>query len=859
MESFGTFRKLKPVVTWFTVLVRKRWFPASLLTAAALLLFVTESGPFLWLEHALYDELSTRRKPPVSGEVVLVGIDDYALSRLGPAPRMAVSRAIRKLSAMGATTVAVDLSFHHEEANPALEELRLIANSIGEDKALMKDRKVKGIRKELKRAAGRSDADAALVKALKVRARLVMSMHMVTGEEEGLSAPTFIQRHSVGVEPPGELGERIIKDISGLKNPMHALRSPSVRASGIETPFTALASKARALGHNNVTPDPDGIVRRHMLLIEEGGRFYPSLTLQAALRHKGLKVSGYKGVFRERGLEGLDFGDLRVPADSDFSMLLSSASLPPAYTILQVLDDTVPEDIFKGKAVVLGNLSREAVRYRTQDGLMLTRVELSARGLQDMLSGLQVVRPSWAFALELLVFLYLGVFVTFILPRVHLRVGSVVMALSLMPIWAVSIGLYFAAGYWVVAAFATVYLLSGFVIEAAREYVSFGMRGEILAENIESYKMLGLSLQGQGMLDMALEKFMRCPVGDTSVKDLLYNLALDFERKRMHQKARAVYEHILTAGPFKDSFDRIAALDMAAETVVKSPFKAASDGTVVAEGGGVLPTLGRYEISRELGRGAMGTVYLGRDPKINRDVAIKTLQFDEVPPAELDGLKQRFFKEAEAAGRLSHPNIVTIYDAGEEHDLAYLAMEVLKGEDLRAYCSGDSLLPAKEVLGMVADMADALAYAHENGVVHRDIKPANIMRVQGGTVKVTDFGIARVVESSKTHTGTILGTPSYMSPEQVEGKKLAGSSDIFSLGTMLYELLTGAKPFDGDSVATIMFNIAKCKYKSLNEAAPELPECCHKIVEKMLAKSIRSRYKNGSDAARDMRKCMERM
>jgi serine/threonine protein kinase len=194
------------------------------------------------------------------------------------------------------------------------------------------------------------------------------------------------------------------------------------------------------------------------------------------------------------------------------------------------------------------------------------------------------------------------------------------------------------------------------------------------------------------------------------------------------------------------------------------------------------PMLGRYQIEKELGKGAMGVVYMGRDPKINRVVAIKTMALSqEFEADELVEVKERFFREAETAGRLNHPNIVQMYDAGEEHDLAYIAMEFLKGKDLVPYAKAGNLMPVPRVMSIVARVADALSYAHENNVVHRDIKPANIMyEPESDQVKVTDFGIARITDSSKTKTGMVLGTPSYMSPEQLAGKKIDGRSDLFS-------------------------------------------------------------------------------
>jgi len=271
---------------------------------------------------------------------------------------------------------------------------------------------------------------------------------------------------------------------------------------------------------------------------------------------------------------------------------------------------------------------------------------------------------------------------------------------------------------------------------------------------------------------------------------------------------------------------------------------------------------GRYQVEKELGKGAMGIVYLGKDPKINRVVAIKTmalsLEFDE---GELDEVKELFFREAETAGRLTHPNIVTIYDVGEEHDLAYIAMEFLDGHDLMRYAKPDKLLPVKTVFQLIILAAEALNYAHQQKVVHRDIKPANIMLLpEASTIKITDFGIARITDSSKTKTGMILGTPSYMSPEQLVGKRIDGRSDLFSLGVMLYQLLSGQLPFNGDSMASLMFNIANEQHpeiielrKGLKQATPEVSA----IIDKALKKTPQDRYQTGQEMARDLRNCLK--
>ncbi len=265
--------------------------------------------------------------------------------------------------------------------------------------------------------------------------------------------------------------------------------------------------------------------------------------------------------------------------------------------------------------------------------------------------------------------------------------------------------------------------------------------------------------------------------------------------------------------------------------------------------------LGRYEVVGELGQGAMGVVYKATDPLIDRIVAIKTITLS-LAQEERDEYEARFYQEAKAAGRLSHPNIVTIYDVGRSGDIAYIAMEFLQGRELRDILNDDKLLPVDQVLDIVTQVAMGLAYAHEHGIIHRDIKPSNIMVGRDCQVKITDFGIARMASAGvRTQTGMVLGSPKYMSPEQVMGKLTDQRSDIFSLGVMLYEMLTGQPAFTGENVNAIMYqtlNAIPQPPKSLN---PAVPEMLNFIVAKALAKDVENRYQNARDLANDLRAC----
>jgi serine/threonine protein kinase len=263
--------------------------------------------------------------------------------------------------------------------------------------------------------------------------------------------------------------------------------------------------------------------------------------------------------------------------------------------------------------------------------------------------------------------------------------------------------------------------------------------------------------------------------------------------------------------------------------------------------------VGRYEIIEQLGRGSMGVVYLGRDPYIKRDLAIKISR----PAADVvgemaDRYRERFFTEAQSAGRLLHPNIVAIYDAGMYKDFCYMTMEYIEGPTLNKFCRKDYLLPTTNVLEIMFIACKALDYAHKKGVVHRDIKPSNIMLDKSGHIKITDFGIAQI-KTEQTASQGIIGSPSYMSPEQVKDKPIDNKSDIFSLGCVFYELLTGEQAFSGDNDFTVMYKIAREEPVPMQSIRQELPETLVKITQKALAKDPSQRYQSCGDFAYDLR------
>ncbi|MGE5450415.1 MAG: serine/threonine-protein kinase [Acidobacteriota bacterium] len=331
-------------------------------------------------------------------------------------------------------------------------------------------------------------------------------------------------------------------------------------------------------------------------------------------------------------------------------------------------------------------------------------------------------------------------------------------------------------------------------------------------------------------------------------------LAKDFEAIGRFDAARDVYEHMADLDPawpdvkVKLSYVREQAL--AAATLTRPvPTPGPASGVLG------LQKIGRYPLRGEIGRGAMGAVYLAHDPETGAKVALKTMALSQ--EFEGDGLadaRARFQREAEMAGRLVHPDIVHILDSGEDKGLAYIAMEYVDGTDMGFFTRPGHLLPVRQLLSIIARVAEALAYAHTQGVTHRDVKPANIMvDLEKGVVKVMDFGVARVADAARTRTGVVLGTPTYMSPEQLSGQPVDGRSDIYSLGVTLFQLLTGQLPYQHTSMATLMRAISKDTPPPVSSIRPELPPALDDIVGLALQKHPNTRYSTGHQMAEDLR------
>jgi len=627
----------------------------------------------------------------------------------------------------------------------------------------------------------------------------------------------------------------------------------------IDYPIEIIGKAAAALGHLNATPDVDGGTRTEPLVLGYFDQVYPSLSMMVAARSLNLGVGDIKV---EPG-EKVSLGRLNIvtdPATRMHTYFYKDRDGRPSFPVdsfYDVITGKIPVNKYQDKIVLIGptaaGLGSATI---TPVSPAMPPVLVLAHSVSSILSEHFFVAPPWGYWAEMLVFLLIAAYLIGLLPRLKASMGAIVTAALIALLLIAHFVLMTSAAMWLQLMLPLVLLVIGHILLVTKRF-ALTEAGKVKsdADSAESNRMLGLAFQGQGQLDMAWDKFRKVPMDD-GLMDNLYNLALDFERKRQFNKAENVFQYMAQHNPkFRDLEARLSRARAMSETVILGGGTGHPGGSMSLGAGAEKPMLGRYQVEKELGKGAMGVVYQGKDPKIGRVVAIKTMALSqEFEADELVEVKERFFREAETAGRLSHPNIVTIYDAGEEHDLCYIAMELLKGKDLIPYTKLDNLLPVDKVVSIVARVADALGYAHKQNIVHRDIKPANIMyEPESDAPKVTDFGIARITDSSKTKTGMVLGTPSYMSPEQLSGKKVDGRSDLFSLAVSLYQMLCGSLPFVGDSMAQLMFKIANEPPTDILSVRPGLPPALVTFLDKAMVKDADQRYQTGEEFAAALR------
>jgi len=829
----------------------KDWF---LGLAVAIVLFLFAGSELIQsLERKAYDMgvRATDRTP--SDRIAVIAIDDASIQNIGrwPWPRDVHAKLTDTLAAGKPKVIANLVLFSEPEIDRGLAYVNKLAaeyqKAVPDPNAVEQGSPLATIGQLLAEAESTLNTDRQLAASYQKAANVVLPMLFEIVDPRGKPdrpLPDYVVRNALGA-------------IEGDRPTL-----PLATSERVLVPIAPIGAATAGIGHLNLLKDVDGAIRVEALVLTHFDKFYPSSAMLIAAKSLNLGVDDIKVDLGR----GVSLTNLRIRSDPQLLMhtyFYRDRDGRPAFpsdSFFDVYSGKVPAEKYRDKIVLIGPTAAAlGENPPTPVAAATPGVVTLANAVSSILQEHFFVVPPWGVWVEYAAYLLVALYLIVALPRLKAGMAAAVTGALLAALIATHFGLMTTKGIWLQMMLPAVLLVLGHVLLTTKRFL-MTERGKERSEadSAASNRMLGLAYQGQGQLDMALDYFRKCPVDD-AVLDNLYNLALDFERKRQFNKAENVFRYMAEHKPkFRDLEQRLARAKQLSETVIFGSSGPKGHTQVLTGGQVEKPMLGRYQVEKELGKGAMGVVYQGKDPKIGRVVAIKTMALaQEFEADELADVKARFFREAETAGRLNHPSIVTIFDAGEEHDLAYIAMEFLKGRDLVPFTKPGALLPVERAVSIVARVADALGYAHRQNVVHRDVKPANVMyEPESDTVKVTDFGIARITDSSRTKTGMVLGTPSYMSPEQLAGKKIDGRSDLFSLAVSLYQMLCGRLPFDGDSMAQLMFKIANEPAPDILQFNPQLAPALVAFLDRAMAKDADARFQTGDEFAQALRACM---
>lgn len=677
-------------------------------------------------------------------------------------------------------------------------------------------------------------------------------------------------------------------------------------AAAAFVPPEIFSTKARGIGFNYCDVDSDERVRRASLLVNYEGAVYPSAQLELASAYLGNQT----GAIRLDDESRLWLGNRRLPLDERGTMLLRfprEGRLYPAFSAIDVLTGSVDHSALHDKAVIVAATNpTQSIYLETATSGEVATHTYSAAIVQQLISNATDVPsmlPTWAVTLLLVV---LSLSAALFLPRlsltqrlISLMAAAVLVSASglllfeafsmIVPIVYPLLALFLFA---IVTPFvrvsdesssyATAHASSGKKREHTGEPVAIDRDSdeEITASELpkrvlKEAKSAPEAYSETVRLDFeAMSKGMggRDHLSDAAEPDKPIDIDLssdanaDKKEKKKHdfESTRVISADLLLnkeepesgaiVKPAKQSATTTTgdALDIDAPLGDTDPSPMEIDkGDAEPAAAGQPISFGRYLAIEPVGSGAMGTVYKGRDPAIDRSVALKTIRFDAIADrSEAGELKERLIREAKAAGNLSHPNIVTIYDVGIQGELQYIAMEYIDGYTLEALLKRNLELNYRIIAEITKQVCSALEYAHGSGIVHRDIKPANIMVMDSFQVKVMDFGIAHFQSSSMTQTGVAMGTPSYISPELLQGHEVTPATDIYSLGVVLYELLTRRKPFTAENISSLVYKIVHEQPEAPTSLDPKIPSLFDHIIKKSLAKKPQDRYGTAKEFAK---------
>ena len=812
-----------------------KYSPYILYLVLALLvavLAINDFGPIAGLQRSLDDFLCRITAPEgIRPNVVLVDIDDRSIEEYGKWP------------------------WDHD----LIADLAA-AVAAGVPKALLLDMEL--YEDAAQAAAGRTDVLAGQLTWIN-QTVLPYDIAEATFRSNKTSNPEFLFATSVAVDNP-----------LGLMD-----EQSSLLVRKVFLPAEKLLKHKPLLGFDYQRPDDDRLLRHQPLVMNYEGYYYPSTSLMAAARYLGVTPGQIKVI---EGQEIQLGADRRIPIDSrsEFFVRFSEGTPFARYSASQVLSEDFNRETFKNKAVVIGQLNGNETEYFTTTAEDRTPEMLVKATVIENIINSNFVTPRTDLAKACLIaLLVLGAAGAFVLPRISLMYRMIVLVGALIILANADYLLFASYNIMVPIVYIALELI---LFMAASPLLDTALLGTARSEVKKPVaKLASAKTTVRPDEEKVPVREIRAAAGDPeNVATMAIGspgeetaavagfdhrtLTLDEPDRpdKPVSKSRPIQASLTEESGRTAHLSDSDAAAIEREQVSETGFSDSQAGAADSSGRQLAPSeikkLGRYQILGILGKGAMGTVYRGVDPAINRPVAMKTIRLDFVTdPEEMAELKERLHREAQAAGKLSHPNIVTIYDVGSEGNLQYIAMEYLEGQTLEEMIKKKTRFNYKIIAQMITQICQALQYAHDQGIVHRDIKPANIMVLSDYRVKVMDFGIARIDSNSMTKTGIAMGTPNYISPEQLKGREIDRRSDIFSLGVMMYEMLLGKRPFKGENLTSLMYAILNHEPEKPSSVRPQIPLLYDHIITKALKKDPAERYQKASDVIVDLHDFVE--
>jgi serine/threonine-protein kinase len=614
-----------------------------------------------------------------------------------------------------------------------------------------------------------------------------------------------------------------------FENPQEFSRYPPPAAFSLLPPSKTLANSASGIGFFNVQADRDRIIRWQPLIVGYRGEFYPSVHIAAAVSFMG---ADREEISVEVG-KAIYIGGREIPVDGSGKLKINFNGPEKSfryYSAVDIVDKMVSPRELTGKLVLVGYTAFASTDiYSTPVSRKIPGVELTANVIENIVHGNFLKGISNQIPINIAVIVAIGLFGAFVLPKISFLNRIAVLVLFLIILANLS------------------YVL----------FTAFNISFKFLYPGLE----IGILLLVTPLMNVkndSADEVEEDDDDDVDYERLLSSSSLAIPTQAVVNQTVGQQQYVETVSSKSGTLASAAAgsgtIATGVDISATGTMPLATESTAAT--GATMDHFGRYKLIEVLGKGAMGMVYKGLDPAIDRLVALKTIRLDQIiDPDESNELRERLEREAKAAGKLSHHNIVTIYDVGEESAVQYIAMEYLQGSTLEELLISGINWDYKTLSNVMIQVCDALDYAHENRVVHRDVKPANIMIMEGSKVKVMDFGIARLdTSASMTQTGTALGTPNYISPEQLKGQPVDRRSDIFSVGVVFYELLTGEKPFKGDTLSALIYSILHTNPPMPSEVNLDVPRIFDKIIAKALVKDPDLRFQTARDLASILRK-----